>query len=838
MEKITMSMKSKPLKHLVLVCLSAYILTAGSLAAQESEGEIIELSPFVVTQEDDGSYLAKNAISATKFDVPLRDIPLSVQVMTESFLDDTFSLDLESSMEYAAAVNVSQSNAGTRETGLFSVRGFRAANVKRNGVAAYYAQDLTNVARVEVIKGPASLLYGEAQPGGIINYVTKTPLQEFRHSVELSAGSDGFVRGQLESTGPLLESRDGKPRLLYRLDASYLEEDGWTRSYWREKSFISPVLEYRFWKNAKLTLQYEYMDSNRVTIHGFPFGSSLLRQLWNDAPDDSPLKTFGAYQSGGAAGTILLRNENWGVYVNDLGEFEGDPRVFKDSIGRGVVILDEVAPLPYDFEGEHPNDINSVVRDLYSVDFQTPLPMENWFLRINSVYDQADFFIMESRPHRIMPFSGDALRYGPAQFSSTDFVRDSWHSQFTVSGKWSLLGMENQTVFGGEIRDDEQRARLYGVAADPRLVAGGEHFVSITGASAPFIPPNRLIVLEELAFERPRGEPSWYENFNYRSEAFYFSNLMSVWNDRLNILAGIRRDRAYQEELDGDEILLLRSPTQTQDSPQYGLILEVSEAVSVYASHSESFVPDNDTLRRYDPDAPGTLPDGTPGAYFAVAREPVEGLGDEIGFKVDLLDSRISGTIAYFEIENQGIVTLRETPFLLRNGNPIREQYQDGSSFSEGIDIDLNFALFPGLQMVFGYAYIDSLTTISSEDGQAVSFGDSVGVPDHQATLWSKYTFLDGALDGLSVGLGAIYTGERRLYEPSANSLSTGFEDVVIYGDPYWKFDLSVAYKNRMGDNPYQISLNVKNLFDEEAFLSSGLPLAPRQVYLTLRYDF
>lgn len=808
------------------------------LAAQTTDDEIIDLSPFVVTQEDDGSYLAKNAISATKFDVPLRDIPLSVQVMTESFLDDTFSLDLESSMEYAAAVNVSQSNAGTRESGMFSVRGFRAANVKRNGIAAYYAQDLTNVARVEVIKGPSSLLYGEAQPGGVINYVTKKPLQEFRNAVEFSVGSDGFVRGSFESTGPLLETKDGDPRLLYRLDASYQEQDGWTRAYWTEKSFFSPVLEYRFWKGARLTVQYEYMDSRRVTIHGFPFGSSLLRELWTEAPEDSSLKRFGAYLSGGARGTILLRKENWGVYINDLGEFEDHPLVFKDSIGRGVVILDEIAPLPYDFVGEHQNDINRVIRDLVSVDFQTPLPWDQWHLRLNSVNDTSDFFIMESRPHRIMPHSGDALRYGPAQFSSTDFNRDSWHSQVNVSGKWSLLGLENQTVLGAELREDEQRARLYGVAADPRLISGGEHFVSITGASAPYIPDGRLVVLEELAFERPQGEPSWYENFNYSTEAYFFSNLTSVWNDRIKVLAGIRRDIAYQEELTPDEQLLLRSPTHTQDSPQYGIIFEVNNALSLYASHSESFVPDNDTLRRFDPDGEGTLPDGTPGAYFFVPREPVEGLGDEIGFKIDLMDSRISGTAAYFEIENRGIVTLRETPYLLRNGNPVREQYQDGSSFSEGIDLDINLALSRGLQIVLGYAYIDSLTTISSQDGEAVSFGDSVGVPDHQATLWTKYTFLDGRLDGLSLGVGAIYTGERRLYEPSANALSTGFEDVIIYGDPYWKIDLSLAYKGRFGDHSYNLALNIKNLFDEQAFLSSGLPITPRQAFLTFRYDF
>ena len=172
-------------KKLILTTLLTPLLAWAQ--SDSSDEPIFELSPFEVSAADDGSYVAKNSISATKFDTALKDIPVSLQVMTEAFLDDTFSLDLESSMEYSAAVNLSSNlGSGNREGGQFAIRGFNAARVKRDGVIAYYSQDLTNIARVEVMKGPASLLYGEAQPGGIINYIPKRPLTEPRYKATVS----------------------------------------------------------------------------------------------------------------------------------------------------------------------------------------------------------------------------------------------------------------------------------------------------------------------------------------------------------------------------------------------------------------------------------------------------------------------------------------------------------------------------------------------------------------------------------------------------------------------------------------------------------------------------
>ncbi|HRE79933.1 MAG TPA: TonB-dependent receptor plug domain-containing protein, partial [Opitutaceae bacterium] len=69
-----------------------------------------------------------------------------------------------------------------------NIRGFDSSAAMRNGVRGLTTPDMTSIARVETLKGPAALLYGQTQPGGVINYITKNPSPIRRTTVRLSAG--------------------------------------------------------------------------------------------------------------------------------------------------------------------------------------------------------------------------------------------------------------------------------------------------------------------------------------------------------------------------------------------------------------------------------------------------------------------------------------------------------------------------------------------------------------------------------------------------------------------------------------------------------------------------
>lgn len=124
----------------------------------------------------------------------------------------------------------------------FSIRGFNRAPVLLDGFRLFgdtTLQETANLERIEVLRGPASILFGEIQPGGFVNLVTERPTADPFYDIQLQVGSFGLIRPELDVSGPLTDDR----RLLYRLNAVYNREDGFRdfdTDY--ERFFLSPVV--------------------------------------------------------------------------------------------------------------------------------------------------------------------------------------------------------------------------------------------------------------------------------------------------------------------------------------------------------------------------------------------------------------------------------------------------------------------------------------------------------------------------------------------------------------------------------------------------------------------
>lgn len=790
-----------------LVVLSTLLPLSAAIA--QLEDDFYELPPFMVQSGDTDSYAAKNALSATRFETPIRDIPMSLQVVTEAFLRDTFATDLESGLEYVASV--APTNESYREKGNFAIRGFDAVRVKRDGLTAYYSQDMTNIARIEVVKEPASLLYGEAQPGGIINYIPKRPMDQASHSFSATVGTYDFHRAVLNTTGPLWKDDTGRARVLYRIDASWEDVEGWRPSAEGNKTFFSTVLELRPTRRSAIFLEWETMRHSRITPHGMPVYSAYQRAQWEVAPDTSPMKTQGA-----TLRDSILRTENWGPVFDTDGTYANDPRFIVDPVNNIVsVVYDRFAThWGYDYTGETASDFNTTRRDRYSVDYQTPLFSRDWFLKATIQYDETSLDIVASRPLRFLSYSALTTRYGPTNMASTYFENKTVQTQLQVSGKWELAGLRNQTLFGGEWQDGTFRAHIW-----DRLGPAQERVFPLPGSGVEqFINPDLLIDPRSYVTIRDFDNPALIDYRDASFKALYLSNLASFWQDRIKVLAGMRYDEQDQDVLDSDRQLSERTPTLSKTVPQVGVIYSPLESVNVYASYSESFVPRRELLRRWDPATE---------EITRVAARPYIGVGKEIGVKVDLFNDRVSGTIALFDIENQNVVqTIRSTKTLADGTTlEVSEQFQNAVSTSKGVDLDLIFMLGRQIQLIANYAYITSDTT---RDG-GFRFKDTIGVPKHQASAWVRYAFLEGTWDGLALGFGANYRGSRRGYDPSTAEIDF---------DPYVKFDALVSYRLPVGGNRLVISLNVKNVLDKQYFLPGGLPASPREAFLTLRYEF
>ncbi|BDA71299.1 ferrichrome-iron receptor [Calothrix sp. PCC 7716] len=229
--------------------------TAPNPISSSEQGEAIEL---VVTGEQD-SYRAPNATAGTRTDTPIRDIPQSIQVIPRQVLEDQKVIRLTDAIRNVSGIVEGDSFAGTVDN--FNIRGFDFTTTFRDGFREFSdtLRELSTVEQIEVLKGPASVLFGNAEPGGIINLVTKKPLSTPYYSGGFSVGNFGFYRPSIDVSGPLNSDKT----LLYRLNVAY-ENAGSFRDFVNsERFFFGPIFDLKLGDKTNVLVNVDYAKDKR-----------------------------------------------------------------------------------------------------------------------------------------------------------------------------------------------------------------------------------------------------------------------------------------------------------------------------------------------------------------------------------------------------------------------------------------------------------------------------------------------------------------------------------------------------------------------------------------------
>jgi iron complex outermembrane receptor protein len=215
--------------------------------------ETVNLPKFEVTGSQDNGYRASNSVSATRINTPIRDLPLTVEAFTEDFIKDIQPRDLLDIVSFAPGVSSASGDfAGGNEN--FNIRGFSSGNPLRNGFKGPSVLDPATIARVEVVRGPSSLLYGTLPPGGLVNYITKRPLDHAETTITQRIGTENLYRTELDLTGPL----GGTPGLAYRLIGSYDHNQQFFEATKGVTTSFAPTIQWRT-ANSTLTLDYQHL---------------------------------------------------------------------------------------------------------------------------------------------------------------------------------------------------------------------------------------------------------------------------------------------------------------------------------------------------------------------------------------------------------------------------------------------------------------------------------------------------------------------------------------------------------------------------------------------------
>lgn len=258
-------------------CLIALaVMAAFPYAAQANEAE---LSTITVTsgKSPEGPVHGSGSV-ATKLDAPLRDIPQSVQVVPLAVIQEQQALEMKNVLRNVSGVSVAQGE-GRRDQ--FYIRGFDATrDMLLDGMRDdnLYFRDLGNVERIEVIKGPAAVLYGRGSAGGVINRVTKQPVNAPVREVMFTAGSHGLKRVDADLGGALNQD------MAFRLTGAVEDSNSFRNVIESERYVLAPSLSWRAGTDTRVLLQTEFMHQERTPDRGIP---SL-----NGAPADVPTSNF------------------------------------------------------------------------------------------------------------------------------------------------------------------------------------------------------------------------------------------------------------------------------------------------------------------------------------------------------------------------------------------------------------------------------------------------------------------------------------------------------------------------------------------------------------------
>ena len=696
-------------------------LSSMMLSVHGQEGETITLSPFVVDASEDVGYRATNSISGTSLNTAIKDIPMSIEVINQEFLEDTGATNFDEAMAYSSGVFLDEFTQGTGQSsdganapganetssadrsasssgglgGRFDngtiIRGFNVPFQNRDGFryGGIIAQhgvvlggilDTSNIQRMEVVRGPNSLLYGIGVLSGIVNVIPKRPLSAQTQSATLGFGSQGYVRGTFNITGPLASDLMGG-QLNYRIATAQEKRDDWTDHRGKELEYYVGQLE---WTSEKLNILFEAQYADQLEsgigdqhIHDNVFAGIDLDfrneygEQFNWQKDLGGLpetyRVTGPDTYAQRQETNLLANieftpiENFtlsaGTFTTDAKEEEFDVRIATlNNRERSFDLKGVLVQRPNDPNTENSQEIldwideNVTIRDLPGE--RDPLDRRNLTdYRTVRYWWELDPEDSTTEQYRIrMTYSIDGELFGKTAKHTFLAGRHDIKDEANFTTRNSRISWQYQDKF--ELATDD---------------------------------PLQFRNIADQSVIRYSGEPLSQPGFDFRNTEVWFSGHYALYqgkllNDRLGVILGARHDRYHSRDRNYDRFdevafygpdytgapLRLGPNNFVLDNPKnetFGFF-PLPEGVSEYtpnATEAEKEVTKtialnykiSDDLTVYGVRAEGITPNTGARDGNLVGFPSEQGTSEELGIKFDIGDGKLSGTVSVYRITRE-----------------------------------------------------------------------------------------------------------------------------------------------------------------------------------------
>lgn len=613
----------------------------------ELEAALNELQTVEIVGRSVKKYNSDYSFAATKTASLNKDIPQSISTVTKELIADKGAFYLADAVKMASGViPASYYNQ-------YTIRGISQNEEGQiiNGMRTrqyYFLQPITsNIERVEVIKGPSSATFSSVDPGGSINLVTKKPLAIDRKEVSLSVGSFSTLRGTLDFTGPLNESKT----LLYRVNGAYQEAKSFRDLVGNKSFLVSPSFSYI--PNEKTAINTELILSNMTGVldRGQPiFGAVAGFTNLNQTPISLNL---------GASGDFFKSKEM--ILTTNFAH------KFTSKIGFNAAYMKQT--WTEDLQ-EHRTtngfavDINNKpVTSLAMMQFVQR--QQYWDVDNLSAYFNFDF--QTGKLHHKLLTGYDLSSWNKNKGGAQNAARGYLLKNGTVASSFVAANA-----------DQYQTITVNGVVLPKPNVS----FFDLNNPSYAMRTPEDYILNVRTAL------PSALTTTN----AVYVQDQMQ-W-EKFTFLLGLRNE--WFEDITNYETNNELTVKKTALLPRVGVTYAVNTAINVYSTYLEGYQPQSNTVTLMP--QTGSLPAGS---QF----DPLESNLKEFGLKASFLDNTMSFNAAVYEINQRNILMNANDPVqpdLL---------VTRGAERSRGFECDLAGYLTPDWQINASYSYIDAKIT-------------------------------------------------------------------------------------------------------------------------------
>ncbi len=566
----------------------------GDLVLKEN---LEQLQSLEITGRKRQDYNSDYSFSATKTAIKNKELPQAITSVTKELIADRLAFQLPEAVKTVSNVSV---------TGLYNhynIRGITQGDDGQmlNGMRTrqyYFLQPITShIERVEVIKGPSSVTFSSADPGGTVNMVTKKPLAEKRNEVSATTGSFGTLRATVDFTGPLNESKT----LLYRFNGAVQEADSFRDVVNNNAVLLSPSLSYIPDENTSLNVEMIYNNAVGNLDRGQPIFGAINGEF--DLNSTPITRNVGASSD-------HYKNKEFIFMANFSKKFAKnfsfnaqymkqtwDEDLAEHRIGGSIV----------DIEG---NIVPTLARLRYDERQQ--------FWETNNFSTYFTYDIKTDNITNKILVGYDATRW--ERKIGAGFLRARRY--LTVDG--------NQSNFDPANADNFQQIVVNGITIPKPAAAffdlenpfNGARDVSDYGVSQLSIPANLTT-----------------------SSGFYIQNQFKV--GKFSALINLRFE-SFKDIFDyeGDE----EEFKTNAFVPRIGLTYEVTDDISAYATYLEGFQPHTNTVS-LSPTSEGFFWSASPSRF-----DPLESSLLEVGAKGEFMNGKIFANLAIFSITQKNIL--------------------------------------------------------------------------------------------------------------------------------------------------------------------------------------